>query len=77
MTVGVPFLHAIPLPSGGDIDHVVIGPAGGFAITTKHHSDAKITVGTHLVWVNGAQYPYQRKCAQEGKTAQRHPRAAP
>lgn len=54
-----------------DIDHLVIGPAGVFVINTKHHANAKITVGTYVVWVNGAQYPYQRKSSQEAQTAQR------
>jgi len=47
--------HAVPIGSGTkDIDHLVIGPTGVFAINTKHHSGAKIWVGDHVLRVNGA-----------------------
>lgn len=28
-------VHGVPLPNGGDIDHVIVGPAGAFAVETK------------------------------------------
>lgn len=69
-------LHAIPLPSGADIDHLVIGPGGVFTVNTKFHADARITVGTHVVWVNGFQHPYLRNSRHEAAAAQRKLTAA-
>ena len=47
--------HAVPIGSGTkDIDHLVIGPTGVFAINTKHHTGAKIWTGDHVLRVNGA-----------------------
>ncbi|HEV2638121.1 MAG TPA: nuclease-related domain-containing protein [Actinocrinis sp.] len=63
-------LHAVPLRSGGDIDHLVIGPGGVFTINTKHHADASIRIGTYVVWVNGTQYKYQQKSLQEARNAE-------
>lgn len=64
-------LHAIQLSGGGDIDHLVIGPAGVFTINTKHHAGARIKIGTYVVWVNGSQYPYVRNSLREARTVQR------
>lgn len=51
-------LHGVPLPSGADIDHVVIGPPGVFTVNTKHHPDASVWVGDKRVTVNRNSYPY-------------------
>ncbi|MFI6443400.1 nuclease-related domain-containing protein [Kitasatospora sp. NPDC050543] len=51
-------LHGMPLPSGADIDHVVIGPPGVFTINTKHHPDATVRVGDKMVGVNRNSFPY-------------------
>ncbi|TYC71366.1 nuclease-related domain-containing protein [Streptomyces sp. CB01881] len=51
-------LHGVPLPSGSDIDHVVIGPPGVFTINTKHHPDATVRVGDKMVSVNRNSFPY-------------------
>ena len=48
-------LHSIPLASGADIDHVVIGPSGVFTINTKHHRGARIWVGDRVVIVNSTR----------------------
>ncbi|MEV0493953.1 NERD domain-containing protein [Streptomyces atratus] len=34
-------LHSIELPSGSDIDHVVIGPPGVFTVNAKHHKGGR------------------------------------
>lgn len=64
-------LHSVELRSGADIDHVVIGPPGVFTINTKHHRDARISVGDHVVWVNGVQQPYIRNSKHEARNAER------
>ncbi|GAA4857092.1 nuclease-related domain-containing protein [Kitasatospora terrestris] len=51
-------LHSVPLPSGADIDHVVIGPPGVFTVNTKHHPDSSVWVGDKRVLVNRVSYPY-------------------
>jgi hypothetical protein len=64
-------LDSIRLSSGADIDHVVISPAGVFTINTKHHRNARIKVGTHVVWVNETKQPYIRNSQHEARTAER------
>ncbi|WP_157855144.1 nuclease-related domain-containing protein [Kitasatospora purpeofusca] len=59
-------LHAVPLPSGADIDHVVIGPPGVFTVNTKHHPDAMVWVGDKRLTVNRNSYPYIEKSSLEG-----------
>ncbi|MDY0814038.1 nuclease-related domain-containing protein [Kitasatospora purpeofusca] len=59
-------LHAVPLPSGADIDHVVIGPPGVFTVNTKHHPDAMVWVGDKRITVNRNSYPYIEKSSLEG-----------
>lgn len=65
-------LHAIPLgDNGADIDHLVIGPAGVFALNTKHHPNARIWVGGDVVMVNGVRQPYVRNSRREAARASR------
>ncbi|MFG2914625.1 nuclease-related domain-containing protein [Kitasatospora sp. NPDC048298] len=51
-------LHGVPLPSGSDIDHVVIGPPGVFTVNSKHHQGATVWVGDKVVKVNRNGFPY-------------------
>jgi Nuclease-related domain len=60
-------LHAIRLRSGADIDHLIVGPPGVFTINTKHHRNARIKVGDHVVWVNGFKQPYLRNSRHEAE----------
>ncbi len=48
-------LHSIPLPRGGDIDHLLIGPDGVVAINTKYHHKAKLSVSDKGIWVDHAR----------------------
>ncbi|MFD8002418.1 nuclease-related domain-containing protein [Streptomyces mirabilis] len=47
-------LHAIQWPSGADIDHLAIGPAGVFSINSKRHRGKTVWYGDTAVTVNGA-----------------------
>ncbi|MGW3451674.1 nuclease-related domain-containing protein, partial [Streptomyces sp. NPDC001076] len=47
-------LHAIQWPSGADIDHLTIGPAGVFAINSKRHRGKTVWYGDTAITVNGA-----------------------
>ncbi|MFF9039545.1 nuclease-related domain-containing protein [Streptomyces sp. NPDC014892] len=63
-------LHSIPLPSGADIDHLLIGPGGVFCLNTKHFRNARIWVGDGAVKVNGGRgHPYVRNSRHEGARA--------
>ncbi|MFJ7997134.1 nuclease-related domain-containing protein [Streptomyces sp. NPDC096310] len=63
-------LHSIPLPSGADIDHLLIGPGGVFCLNTKNFSDARVWVGDNAVKVNGGSgHPYLRNSRNEGRRA--------
>ncbi len=65
-------LSSVQLRSGADIDHIVIGPPGVFTINTKHHREARIRVGDHVVWVNNSeQRHYLRNSQHEAQSAAR------
>jgi hypothetical protein len=56
LPTGWQVLHAVPAGArGADIDHLVIGPAGVFVLSTKHHAARSVKVGTHVVWIDGHQ----------------------
>lgn len=52
-----------------DIDHVVIGPPGVFALNTKNHLGGRVSVNAKAVYVNGTYQPYIAKSRAEGKRA--------
>jgi hypothetical protein len=48
--------HAVPIGAGTkDVDHLVIGPGGVFAINTKHHAGANIWVVDYALGVNNSK----------------------
>jgi hypothetical protein len=56
--------HSVPIGADTkDVDHLVIGPGGVFAINTKHHAGASIWVGDHVLRVNNAN-THHLKAAQ-------------
>lgn len=58
--------HAVPVGDGeADIDHLVVGPAGVFAVNTKNHEGKRIWVGERTVMVDGAKHPYARNSELE------------
>jgi hypothetical protein len=64
------FIHAIPVGSrGSDIDHLVVGPGGVFAVNAKNHPNAKIWVGGDTVLVNGHRQQYVRNSRHEAARA--------
>lgn len=64
-------LASVVKRSGADIDHIVIGPPGVFTINTKHHRDARVWVGEHVLTVNGARKPYLPRSRHEAASASR------
>ena len=64
-------LSSIMKRSGADVDHLVIGPPGVFTINTKHHHGARISVGEHVVEVDGVQESYLPKSRHEANSAAR------
>lgn len=56
--------HSVPIGADTkDVDHLVIGPGGVFAINTKHHAGASIWVGDYVLRVNNAN-THHLKAAQ-------------
>ncbi|WP_330288624.1 nuclease-related domain-containing protein [Streptomyces sp. NBC_00576] len=71
-THGWRVLHGVPKANGGDIDHLLIGPGGVFAINTKHHQGASVWVGDTMAKVNGGQpVPYAAASKAEAAYVQR------
>jgi hypothetical protein len=64
-------LSSVMKRSGADIDHVGIGSPGVFTINTKHHHEARIWVGEHIVKVNNVQQRYLPKSRHEAESAAR------
>lgn len=62
--------HAVPIGDrSSDIDHVVIGPRGVFALTIKHHPDATVCVYEQGLWVNGRSTVYLHNSRCQAKRA--------
>ncbi|MFJ3491536.1 nuclease-related domain-containing protein [Leifsonia aquatica] len=59
--------HSVPIGAGTkDVDHLVIGPGGVFAINTKHHAGASVWVGDYTLRVNNANTPHLRAARSDG-----------
>jgi hypothetical protein len=59
--------HAVPIGKGTkDVDHLVIGPGGVFAINTKHHSGATIWVGDRVLRVNNSNTRHLEQARSDG-----------
>lgn len=58
-------LHGVDLGGYGDVDHLVIGPAGVFTINTKHHPGAVVAVRRRGIRVRGKDEPYVPKAHRE------------
>lgn len=59
--------HSVPIGAGTkDVDHLVIGPGGVFAINTKHHADASVWVGDYILRVNNANKPHLKAARNDG-----------
>ncbi|THG32333.1 NERD domain-containing protein [Naasia lichenicola] len=60
--------HSVPVGVGeNDIDHLLIGPGGVFAMNTKHHRGAKVWVAGPSVLVNGQKVGYVQKAETEAR----------
>jgi Nuclease-related domain len=67
-------LHALPMdpdPEPAEIDHLVIGPAGVFAIATKNHSGLDVWASERTFMAEGIRYPYIRNLEYEIGAAER------
>ncbi|MFI1937438.1 nuclease-related domain-containing protein [Streptomyces purpureus] len=52
-------LHAVPLPDGPDLEHLLIGLGGVFTIHTRHHPEKAVWVGDDTLRMDGADpQPY-------------------
>jgi hypothetical protein len=52
-------LNGVPLSGGAaTTNHVVIGPAGVYGLTTRHHPGGSILIAGDLFMVDGRRYTY-------------------
>lgn len=64
-------LHSIPLgDTGTDIDHLLIGPAGVFAIASKNHTGKTVWVGPRGITIDRALVRYSPKALADARRAQ-------
>ena len=75
-------LHSVQLPSGTDIDHLVIGRPGVFTVNTKHHRGAAVwhwhqrLEGAGILETQHGKVRFVRPC-QQGTTRHTPLRKAP
>lgn len=63
-------LHSVPDGNrGGDIDHLLMGPGGVFAINTKNHTRVPVKVTAGAVYVSGRGTDYLRKAREQAARA--------
>jgi len=59
--------HSVPIGAGTkDVDHLVIGPGGVFAINTKHHAGAKIWVVDYMLGINNSKTRHLQDGSRDG-----------
>lgn len=65
-------LHSVPIGAGTkDVDHLLVGPAGVFAINTKHHRGSRIWVGDYVLRVNNSNTPHLKAARSDAQDAAR------
>jgi hypothetical protein len=63
-------LHAVPVGSGRlDIDHIVLGPAGIFTVSTRNHADRRVFVAGSTFMVAGQKHDHLRVALHEADRA--------
>jgi hypothetical protein len=72
-------LHSLPAPgASGDLDHVVVGPGGLFAITTRYVDGERVFVADDYLLTRGDRTPFARESiAAARRTAQLAGRTLP
>lgn len=64
--------HAVPIGTGTtDVDHLLIGPAGVFALNTKHHRGQSVWTGDYMLKVNGANTDHLKIARSEAENVRR------
>lgn len=53
-------LHSVQLADGSELDHLVIGPAGVFIVTTAVHPDGVVEAAQRTFTVSDERYPHIR-----------------
>jgi hypothetical protein len=62
--------HAVPIGAGTtDVDHLVVGPGGVFALNTKHSASSSVWVGDHVLKVNNQNTFYLTRSRGEAASA--------
>ena len=64
--------HSVPIGTGTtDVDHLLIGPPGVFALNTKHHWNKSVWVGDHVLRVSNINQPHLRNSQHEAAEVKR------
>jgi hypothetical protein len=64
--------HSVPIGAGTtDVDHLLIGPPGVFALNTKHHRNKSVWVGDHVLRVSNVNQPHLRNSRHEAAEVKR------
>ncbi|WP_349898337.1 nuclease-related domain-containing protein [Parafrigoribacterium soli] len=70
-------LHAVPVgQEGADLDHLLVGPAGVFTVTTRNHPGLAIAVSGRSVLVDGLKRAHIRAAEHDLGRAERRLTAA-
>ncbi|MBN2176967.1 MAG: NERD domain-containing protein [Demequinaceae bacterium] len=64
-------IHSIPLPNGGDIDHLLVGEDGVVVISTKYHRGALLEVAKRVIYVNHSRTKYLDQARKEASEVSR------
>jgi hypothetical protein len=64
-------LHGVTFGAGGDLDHLLIGPAGVHTVNTKHHPRATVRVTATSVLVRGRSTNYVARAEREAARVER------
>ncbi|PSL37935.1 nuclease-like protein [Labedella gwakjiensis] len=61
-------LHSLPSPgTSGDLDHVIVGPGGVFAVTTRFVAGADVIVGDDDLVTSGRRMPFARSAVSAAR----------
>jgi hypothetical protein len=58
-------LHSVAVDDGAELDHLVIGPAGVYIVTTAVHPDGVVEASQRTFMVSDVRYPHIRNMEYE------------
>ncbi|WP_084040236.1 nuclease-related domain-containing protein [Demequina sp. NBRC 110053] len=64
-------LHSLPLPMGGDLDHLLIGPGGIWTVNSKAHESQSVFVNGDYMRIGRVRVDHVAQARREAVSAQR------